>query len=41
MKLKCPNKKCRYEWEYSGKGKFYTSCPVCKYNVRVNKLRRS
>ena len=35
MKLKCPNKKCGYTWEYKGKNKFYTSCPRCKYNVKI------
>ena len=35
MKLKCPNKKCEYEWEYKGESKFYTSCPRCKFNVKI------
>jgi len=37
MKLKCPNKKCGYEWLYEGKSKFYAHCPRCLYKVRVVK----
>lgn len=35
MKLKCRNKRCKYQWEYGGKAKFYASCPRCRANVRV------
>jgi len=35
IKLKCPNKKCKHEWNYKGKSKFYTTCPKCLYKVRV------
>lgn len=34
MELKC--KKCGYEWNYTGKAPFYTSCPRCKTNVKTN-----
>ena len=37
MKLICPNKKCKYEWDYNGKAPFYTSCPRCKGQVRTTK----
>jgi Zn finger protein HypA/HybF involved in hydrogenase expression len=39
MKLKC--KKCKLEWEYTGKKKpaktysVFTSCPRCKSNVKL------
>jgi hypothetical protein len=33
--LKCPNKKCGYEWEYKGSAPFYTSCPRCRSSVKV------
>ncbi len=36
MKLKCPNKKCKYEWEYNGKHKFYATCPRCLRKVRLH-----
>jgi hypothetical protein len=35
MKLKCPNKKCKYEWDFNGKSKFYTSCPRCLHKVKI------
>jgi len=36
MKLKCPNKKCKYEWEYNGKHEFYATCPRCLRKVRLH-----
>ena len=33
--MKC--KKCGYEWEYKGSSDYYTSCPRCRANVKVNK----
>jgi hypothetical protein len=34
--LKC--KRCEYTWKYTGKSKFYTSCPQCRNsNVDINK----
>jgi len=35
MKLKCPNKKCNYEWEYKGDNPFYGVCPRCKSSVKI------
>ena len=37
MKTKC--KKCGYEWDYKGKAKYWTSCPRCRTNIDVRKLR--
>jgi len=36
MKLKCPNKKCLYEWEYNGEHKFYATCPRCLRKVKLH-----
>ena len=36
MRLKCP--KCRYVWNYTGKG-FYATCPRCYKKVDVKKYR--
>ena len=31
MKVKCL--KCSYEWDYTGKSKYYAQCPMCRvYN---------
>jgi len=35
MKLKCNNPKCKYEWEYKGKQKFYATCPRCLRKVKI------
>ncbi len=35
MKLKCKRKTCLREWEYKGKGEFYTICPRCHSSVRI------
>ena len=35
MKLKCKNPKCKREWEYNGKRKFYATCPDCKSSVKI------
>jgi len=35
MKLTCQN--CKHEWEYGGRSKYYASCPVCHYKVRVRR----
>ena len=31
----CKNKKCLHEWDYKGEAKFYASCPVCHYKVKI------
>lgn len=36
-KLKCPNQKCGYEWDYKGSSPFYTTCPKCLYKVNIEK----
>ena len=41
MKIKCTNKKCGYEWDYNGKGKFYATCPKCLYKVRINPKKKN
>jgi hypothetical protein len=40
VELLCPNINCGHKWAYSGKSKFYASCPFCRTNVHVfkNKL---
>jgi len=35
--LTCPNKECNYNWDYNGVAIYYTSCPRCKWNVRINR----
>ena len=35
MKLKCPNKKCNYEWDYQGEHEFYATCPRCLAKVKI------
>jgi len=41
MKLKCPNKKCGYVWDYNGEADFYTSCPRCKFSVRIKEVKHN
>ena len=33
MKQKC--NKCKYEWEFKGKAKFYATCPRCMQKVKI------
>lgn len=35
-RLKCPNPNCGYTWNYKGNADFFTSCPNCRANVKVN-----
>jgi len=35
MKLKC--KKCKHDWNYKGKSKYYATCPQCYNKVKVVK----
>lgn len=37
MKIKCPNQKCQYEWDYKGKSPFYACCSRCKGSVNIEK----
>jgi len=34
-KIRCP--KCRYTWNYTGKSKYYCSCPRCRKNIKIKK----
>lgn len=34
MILKCGH--CEREWDYKGSQEYYTCCPSCHYNVRLN-----
>lgn len=36
MKLKC--KRCGYVWDFSGKAKWYASCPRCRTTVRIKDI---
>ena len=40
VKLKCPNPKCGYKWEYKGKKKVKATCPDCKLvcDIQKNKV---
>lgn len=31
--MMCNN--CKYEWNYKGKAEYYTSCPKCRWNVKI------
>ena len=33
IKLQC--KKCEKVWNYSGKNKYYATCPDCKTSVKI------
>ena len=33
--LKCTKKECGYKWNYTGKSKFYASCPRCKTPIKI------
>ena len=33
MRLRCHH--CGHEWDYKGKSKYYATCPVCYYKVRI------
>jgi hypothetical protein len=37
MKIKC--KRCKYEWDYNGKSEWYCSCPRCKTQISIRKLK--
>jgi len=30
---------CKHEWTYTGKRRYYTTCPECHYNVNILKNR--
>ena len=33
--MKCSNEACLKEWNYSGKNRFYATCPDCKTSVKI------
>ena len=33
MRLRCRH--CGHEWDYKGRSKYYATCPVCYYKVRI------
>ncbi len=33
--VRCPNLKCQYEWLYSGRFRYYATCPTCRRNVKI------
>jgi len=35
MKMYC--KRCKHEWNYKGKSKWYVSCPICKTSIPIKK----
>ncbi|MFH1430959.1 MAG: hypothetical protein ABIG37_00635 [Nanoarchaeota archaeon] len=37
MKIVCP--KCKHKWDYSGKSKYYVTCPCCYRKININKLK--
>jgi len=38
MKTKCY--KCKYEWNYKGKQKFYITCPSCYSKLSLKKIKK-
>jgi len=38
MKLIC--KRCKREWEYKGKKKYYATCPDCLNKVKITKVEK-
>lgn len=41
MILKCNNKLCMHEWDFKGLAKFYTSCPICRHLVKINREEKN
>ena len=39
VRLKCQNKSCEHEWDYTGEQVKYTNCPKCMFKVHVEKRR--
>lgn len=35
MWIRCPNSKCQYAWPYSGRFRYYATCPSCRRNVKI------
>ena len=45
MKLKCPRKTCKNEWEYTGDKEpnknfaVYVCCPICRTSVKLEEVK--
>jgi len=37
VKMKCHH--CGHVWDYTGKAKYYATCPTCHYKVNMRKHR--
>ena len=35
VKLICPRKECKHEWDYNGNREWHTSCPNCHGSVSI------
>lgn len=35
VKMKCS--KCKHEWNYKGKSKYYVTCPHCYRKIKIKK----
>lgn len=35
VRVRCTRPDCGHEWEYSGKSKFYITCPCCYRKINV------
>lgn len=40
MIIQCLNKKCNHQWDYTGKSKFYATCPNCYNKVNISNSKR-
>lgn len=36
MKVKC--ERCKYEWDYNGRSKYYASCPMCHKTIKIKEV---
>ena len=39
MKITC--KKCKHEWNYKGKSKYYVTCPQCYNKINTKKQKNA
>lgn len=39
IKIKCPNEKCGYSWDYGGRLFIHATCPNCKRSIRIEENR--
>ena len=40
MRLKCPNKKCGYCWNYYGDSEHLATCPTCHTRMSIERARK-